>query len=156
MRLTSLFLASLTLAAVACTGPGSDTPEQHQLDTALHTYESHEPEAYSFVYTRNCGECDPTSVQPIRIYVSNDHISSASYVETGAAVPAQVSANLKTLRGLFDTVQGMIDQGAASVVVTYDTELGYPKTGSFDPIAEATDDEWGFNVTQLTLGAPNN
>lgn len=151
MRFTSLCLASLSLAAAACTGSGSDAPEQHQLDSALQTYESHEPDAYSFTYSRSCGECDPQSVQPIRISVSNDHITSAVYVETEAAVPASVSANLKTLRGLFDTVQRMIDDDAASVVVTYDVELGYPKTGSFDPIAEAVDDEWGFTVSQFTL-----
>ncbi|HEY4182591.1 MAG TPA: DUF6174 domain-containing protein [Kofleriaceae bacterium] len=156
MRFASLFIASLSLAAVACTDSGSATPEQHQLDSALQTYESHAPEAYSFIYNRSCGECDPASVQPIRIYVTNDTITSASYVETGAAVPTQIAANLRTLRGLFDTVQGLIDQGAASVVVTYDTELGYPKQASFDPIAEAVDDEWGFTVSQLTLGAANN
>ncbi|CAN5807315.1 hypothetical protein BH11MYX2_BH11MYX2_17870 [soil metagenome] len=155
MRFTSLFIASLSLAAVACTDAGSATPEQHQLDSALQTYESHDPEAYSFIYKRSCGECDPVSVHPIRINVSNDTITSATYVETEAAVPTQVAVNLRTLRGLFDTVQTLIDQGAASVVVTYDTELGYPKQASFDPIAEAVDDEWGFSVSQFSAGAPN-
>jgi uncharacterized protein DUF6174 len=30
--------------------------------------------------------------------------------------------------------------------VTYDDAIGYPVQGSFDPIRNAIDDEWGFTV----------
>ncbi len=57
----------------------------------------------------------------------------------------------RTVDELFDRIGAAI--GADRFTATYDPNCGYPVGFSVDPSRNATDDEFGFSVTDLTPAA---
>jgi DNA gyrase inhibitor GyrI len=103
----------------------SESPEQSQLDHAQQTWDVQGPASYSFTWRQTCNCTDETSA-PIRITVDNDTITDAIYVQTELPVGTEVRADLRTIDGVFATIQDAIDGGAYAVTVEYDTESGLP------------------------------
>ncbi len=58
----------------------------------------------------------------------------------------------KTIEAVFDRIEEL--KGADGFSVTYDKRYGYPVRGTFDPVRNATDDEWGFTITSFQPSNP--
>jgi hypothetical protein len=55
-----------------------------------------------------------------------------------------------TVPKLFEVIRRAIDDPAAgAVVVRYDSQRGFPRTASIDPVARAIDDEFGWTVDRF-------
>lgn len=55
-----------------------------------------------------------------------------------------------TIAGLFDIVRDAIASDPEALDVTYDATLGYPTRLDVDPMANAMDEEYGFEAKDLT------
>ncbi len=59
-----------------------------------------------------------------------------------------------TVEGLFDTVRSAIESDPDAFDVSYDAVLGYPTMLDVDPMANAMDEEYGFEAKDLTESSP--
>jgi hypothetical protein len=140
-------LASLV---TGCTS-APDSPEQSQLDSALHTWDAQGPVSYSFTWQRWC-ECSEETTQPIRISVVNNVITQAVYVATQQPVSADVRSQLLTIDGVFAEIQDAIANNADSVTVEYDSESGRPLSVGVDYDRGIADEELALQLTDFQSG----
>lgn len=150
MRLPLAF----ALALAACTGSGSTTPEETELEAKRTTFHQNMADNnYSFHWRQSC-ECTQETAAEMLITVTNGAISDAIYVETEQQVPTSVRSRLLTIDGVFDKIQDAIDEDAHMITVVYDTELGYPKSVAVDYSEQIADEELSLiisDVQPLTL-----
>ena len=71
-------------------------------------------------------------------------------VESGDSVDPDFRASFRSVTRLFDLIQDAIDQDAASIIVEYQTDLGYPFEISIDYDAAVADEEVRYETTQIT------
>ena len=102
------------------------------------------PEAYTYEYARVCGECSPDWVQPVRITVEGDAVTSVVVIATGA--PVAPPAFRLTMDSLFTRLESAIGQGVHRIAIQYDRRLGYPTSAYVDHDQQTVDDEWGFDA----------
>lgn len=91
-------------------------------------------QSYLFTYTHHCF-CTPDTVREKSIVVQNGTIVSATFVDDGSAVPADVLADLQTINDLFDEIEYALSEPDPNpgygLVFVYDADLGYPRSISF-------------------------
>lgn len=155
MRSLFMFPSFVALFAVGCAAEPS--PEESQLESALHTWSVHGPSQYSFTWQRSC-ECTTDTVRPIRITVAGDAITSAVYVDDQTPVSTEVRAGLLTIDGVFDEIAAAIQQNAHSIAVEYDANSGHPISVGVDYSAALADEELALTIKDLVSnverGAP--
>ena len=140
------------------TGPGEPIPppppvELAPLDSTLDSqqelWSSMGIDSYEYRFRWLCF-CLDTHVRWVDIRVHNGLVVWVEDAETGRDLGPEGIANYRTIDGLFDLVRQARDHPAASVLIGYDPELGYPAEAQIDWVAQMADDELAFRVYRLT------
>jgi hypothetical protein len=152
MRITTFVLGlPLVLAACGLTGPDDDDePERERFHHSVQLWEATEPARYVFLFQRLCF-CGTEVTQRVRVEVANGAVVSRTYAETGQPVPAQWHDLFPAMEGVFDIVRDALDRDAAEFDVQYDPDRGYPRSGIFDYVLNAADEELTFRVTDFSV-----
>ena len=106
--------------------------------------------SYSFTWQEGCF-CGSDQIRPIRISVTGDTITRATFDDDHTPVTDAVMTNLKTIPGVFDMIQGAITAHYHSLQVTYDPDVEYPIEVFIDP-SDASDD--GMQLTLSSFASP--
>ena len=109
-------------------GDGTACPvagDQEALDQNRQLWEAAGILTYRYRFQRVC-ECLPEDARPVIVNVQNDAVNGATYADSGQAVDADRLARFSTINELFDVIQQSINDVADSIIVEYDSELGYP------------------------------
>lgn len=141
-----LVLGSLA-AGCGVTGPsGRHADEQARLDQARAQWRAQGIVDYTFVLTRGCF-CVEEYREPVTITVRGRTIESV--VSVAGGVPRD-PALYPTIEGLFDLVQGAIDDDAATIRTEYDAARGFLTSGYFDISERIADEELSVEARSLT------
>ncbi len=141
----------LILAALAsCGGPTHPdplAPERDRLARHEALWRSQRITSYQFRYRQAC-YCLPETTAPVVITVRDGSI--AEVVKVGSGEPADASAPFyRSVEQIFDVIRTAIDDGAESLTVGYDEQLGYPRSVSVDPRRQVADDELQLYASEL-------
>ncbi len=135
----ALLLAALVTAA--CSNTHSDpTTEREQFATEV-------GEDYVFTFTRFC-ECTAEYGGTFRVYVTAGVVANATDL-AGTQTSAEILATLPTIDDIFDTIDTAEVEGAASVVVEYDPNEGYPTSVAIDYSEQIADEEYSVSVRDV-------
>jgi hypothetical protein len=139
----------VALLLLGCSGSpvGSSGGWFAQLAEARDRWEDSGITQYQYTYFESCF-CLPKVLQ---VTVVGGAITAIHDVEGDTAYVAPFP-NL-TVEGLFAEIEERLTREPATFDARYDASVGVPLQASFDPIANAVDDEWGFSVVEFT-GAP--
>jgi len=137
--LTSLI--GLSFAAVAACGDLFG-PGRSELEINRDKWNERGYRDYSLIMTRAC-EC--LDIGPFAVTVRSDSVVAA--VRTADGAPAR--SYVPTVNQLFDFIQKAIDDHAATIRVTYDAELGFPRTIAYDFSTTLVDEEVNYKVDSL-------
>lgn len=99
---------------------------------------------YAYTYQRGCF-CPFTRLQ---VTVAGGAVVAVYDLEADTAFVAPYPD--LTMGGLFAEIAEALTDHPAEFSAEYDPATGVPRSASFDPIANAVDDEWGFSVTGFT------
>lgn len=105
-------------------------------------------EDYTFEYHQQC-ECAPAFSQPALVEVRGGRVVDVEYVGSGEGVDPEAVALFPTIDDLFERIDDAIHMEAASLVVSYDQALGYPKAIEIDYDMEVVDDEVNIDAWNL-------
>lgn len=139
---------AFALALAACTGSGSSTPEETELEANRTTFHTAMTGSYTFHWRQSC-ECTQEATAEMLITVTNGTISDAIYVETEQPVPQNLREHLDTIDGVFDRIQDAIDQNAHMIHVEYDATLGFPKSVAIDYSEQIADEELSLIISNV-------
>jgi hypothetical protein len=131
------------LLLAGCASSAADAPAADAVATAQRAWLAGRPADYRFVWQQTCF-CLPEAVQPIRITVHGDAITSATDKD-GHAVSADVQRGLKTIDALYAYAQAK-QQAGAEVRVVCDPR-GIPTEVFVDPNPRVADDERRITVS---------
>jgi hypothetical protein len=93
--------------------------------------------------------CGSDFVAPIRLVVVADKVTAASYVADQRAVSDTILRNQLTVEDAFDKIQDALDRKAVDLQVTYDPQLGYPRSIQIDYSKMIADEEWSLKLSDL-------
>jgi hypothetical protein len=102
---------------------------------------------YRYVGKPSCF-CPPEYLRALRIEISNGQVVSRVYDEDGSKLMLKESQGLGTIEAQFDMIQETVQQGG-KVRATYDRQFGYPTIVALDPIPDAMDDEFFFQISDF-------
>lgn len=139
---------AFALALAACTGSGSSTPEETELQAKRTQFTQNMTGSYQFQWRQSC-ECSQDATAPMLITVTNGAISDAIYIETELPVPAGIREHLDTIDGVFDRIQDAIDEDAHMIYVEYDAQLGFPKSVAIDYSEQIADEELSLVISNV-------
>jgi len=139
------FAALITLALGAC---ADDSKAPDELATAREQFSESMHGSYRFTWRRSC-ECTTESTTPIRITVQQGNIISAINLETNQAVSNDTLQTLKTIEGVFDTIEDAYNENAASVNVMYDATTSFPTSVGIDYDLGIADEEFSLQITDV-------
>ena len=103
---------------------------------------------YSMSFQRIC-ICRVEFLIPVRITVRGDTIYEVTDLDTGAPVAEPAPGAFLTIEGVFDAIQGAIDQNAAEIDVRYNSMFGYPTDVSIDPSRSLFNDDTQFQIREF-------
>jgi hypothetical protein len=110
--------------------------------------------SYDFTLERQCF-CPEDWRGPVNIQVRNGTATSVTYVSSGVSVTEGKFDNADTIDKLFTILndayagKGTFEQKAATINVTYNTQIGYPTYFYIDVSQAMADEEQGYTVTNL-------
>jgi hypothetical protein len=107
------------------------------------------PSSYSIIVSRSC-ECTSESSAPAIVTVQNQAVESRVYVSSGEPVPAMYAGSYPDVSGMFAEIEEALAQHPAQVTITYDDALGYPASVSIDFNFAVADDEFIYQMSELT------
>jgi hypothetical protein len=136
--------ALLSVAAATLVGCGQSDIAVHESRWAARSLSS-----YRYAFQWGCF-CAPDFVAPVDITVAAGAISAVKNHDSGAALPPARFADYRTISGLFDFLHEAERRNAARITVTWDPTFSYPAHASIDYVANAVDDEVGFDASGLT------
>ena len=126
-----------------------------ELDSHLSLWQQARLGNYTYEYNVLC-ECSDNFGQPVKVTVTNGEIESVVYAESGemgnAGDPPVVSGSPRyyMINGLFRVIQNAIDDEADQIIVSYDSEFGYPTNIEIDYDVNAIDDEYTLTATRFS------
>nr|NIP96584.1 hypothetical protein [Akkermansiaceae bacterium] len=86
----------------------------------------------------------------IAVEVRGGEVVAATDTQSGEAIPlSQFPWAAPSVEDLFQRIEDILEGGPAEFTATYDPLLGYPRSVSSDPIANAIDDEWGVEASDV-------
>lgn len=141
-RLTTL----LVLAFAGCAG--DPTPQQTELESNREQFSQTMNGSYRFTWRRSC-ECTAETNAAVRITVQQGQIIQAFYVETEQLVSTDVLAQLKTIEGVFDTIEEAYAEGAAAITVIYDPTTSFPASVGIDYSTQIADEELSLQISDV-------
>lgn len=89
--------------------------------------------------------------QVVDIAVSNGVVTGVTLVATNTALPSGMAGGFKSVEQLFDVIDEAIREGAQRIEVEYDPRRGYPTRLWIDRSERIADEEYGVNITALTV-----
>lgn len=126
------------LLLIACVTPQRTA----ELEDAEQRWDAAGIDDYAYTLTWRCF-C-PEGGVPVTIEVqAGEVVASTAEEELDATYEA------RTVPDLFDTVRDAIASAPDAFEVTYDATLGYPTMLEVDPMANALDEEYGFEAAEL-------
>ncbi len=134
----SLALLTLLLTGAACEAPTAPG-EVDNLVAARALWNVKSSPTYSYKVNRSC-EC-VLGGRLMAVTVTSGSVTSAEYVDSGAAVEQSLLTYVLTVPDLFDLIQDALDRKAAYLAVSYDPIYGYPSRIEIDYSANLVDDE---------------
>lgn len=139
---------AFALALAACTGSGSSTPEETELEAAQAKFQTNMSGSYTFHSLRSC-ECTAETTREMRVTVTDGAITGAIYVDDESAVSPQTLQHVMTIEETFEEIQSAIDENAHLITVEYDTELGFPTSVAIDYSAQLADEELSLLISNV-------
>lgn len=148
----ALVASSLVLGGCAsdrATGPTIETADdrdasREQYRLALVHWRRSGPDAYTYTLRRNCF-CIDVVRAPARVTVRDGVVVSAEGLD-GSPVDG---SNYLSVDQLFDLIASAFEDEAYEVRVSYDPELGYPRSVWIDASPQIADEEQGFEASDL-------
>jgi hypothetical protein len=150
MRSTLALIVTLATLVPACLKCGLPPEDSDDLDTARTQFAAADRPSYSFTWQEGCF-CGSDQIRPIRISVTGDTITRATFADDHTPVTDAVMTGLKTIPGVFDMIEGAITAHDHSLRVTYDPDVEYPIEVFIDP-SGASDD--GMQLTLSSFASP--
>ena len=115
---------------------------QQELNDQRQLWQSLSIDDYNYRFQNLCF-CGRDFAQPGLVHVLDGAIVSVEHIDTGDSLDPNI---FLTVDGLFDELQGGIDNHIAEIVVEYDSVLGYPTSLYIDIDSRLADEE----ITHLT------
>ncbi len=112
-----------------------------ELDSHLTFWQQARLSDYTFEYNVLC-TCSDNFGQPVKVSVTNGEVQSVVYAESGDPPVVVGSPRYHTMNSLFDMIQEAIDNEADRLIVSYDSELGYPTNVEIDYMSNSIDAEY--------------
>lgn len=103
---------------------------------------------YTFEYSQQC-ECLPDTVRPAMVEVRGGVVTDVVFRDDGEAAAVNTRRQFPTIAELFDRIDHAIQNEAATMVVSYDSELGYPTRIEIDYNLRVADDEIVIHAAAL-------
>lgn len=136
----------MAFVSLACSDLGPARSDLgHDLTVNRARWEAVGLETYVYDVQRSCF-CPVEAVGPVRVRVENGAIVSRTYPQTGDTVRTAFADVFPTIDGLFDVLERAIEQDAADIQVTWDPDTGVPLSFFIDYIANAVDEEQGYQI----------
>jgi hypothetical protein len=134
---------------VSCVIFSSEEDVQGELDVNRAQWDAAAIHDYSMSFQRLCLFCSVEFLIPVRITVRGDTIYEMMDLDTGAPVEEPAAGAFLTIDGVFDVIQGAIDQGAAEIDVRYNSMFGYPTDVSIDLSRSLFNDDAQFLIGEF-------
>ncbi len=134
----------LLASALACNNAEPNpmlAQAQAELDRYRTLWEQTRPNTYTYEYDVVC-ECSDNLGATVKVTVTNGDIESAAYADSRATPWLSGVERYLTIDSLFDVIQDAITGEADQLIVSYNSEFGYPANITIDYDANATDDEY--------------
>ena len=104
---------------------------------------------YSMSFQRICLICQFEFLIPVRITVQGDTIFEVTDLDTGAPVAEPAEGAFLTIDGVFNVIQGAINQNAAEIDVRYNSMFGYPTDVDVDFSRSVFSDDTQFQIREF-------
>lgn len=92
--------------------------------------------------------------RPVNVVEQGGEIVSATFADTGEAVPQNVFDSLDTIDDVFERLENAYENNAATVNVTYDEQFGYPTSVFIDQDERIADEEVGYTISNVAIALP--
>lgn len=89
--------------------------------------------------------------QVVDVAVTNGVVTGVTLVATNTAVPSELAAGFRSVEQLFDVIDEAIRKDAQRLEVEYDADRGFPTRLWIDWSDRIADEEYGFNITAVTV-----
>lgn len=120
---------------------------REELSGARKRWASHGIEEYEFTFQARCF-CRQEFLRPVRFRVGEGGSVLLTKIDELAR---EYFEKYNTVEKLFEFVESAIDRNAYELNVTYDAELGYPRSADVDYERMMKDEELRFRVTEFTV-----
>lgn len=136
-------LGAALMALPACGEPLG--PERDALDVAERRWADNGPDHYSYRYREICF-CGP---MPMKVEVLDGQVIATEWDGSPESDPGG-ELDGSTVEALFARVRLELAREPASAETEYHPVLGYPVRVFFDYEENTSDEEWGFEILELT------
>lgn len=134
--------------------PKTNVPEDFTANQQKWQSFAGDPEASLSYTTQQSCFCPSEFTRPMNITEFGGEITSATYADTGEAVPDNIRQSLQTVDERFEQLGNAYENGAAQVNVTYDPQFGYPTSVFIDQSELIADEEISYSISNLGIALP--
>jgi hypothetical protein len=138
--------------------PGCDgshappSPGQAELTGNRIKWENHSPASYVYEFNWSC-YCVDGFTDRVWITVEEGSITKVINSTTGQRLPVELRARYRTIDGLFDFIQGAVDEDVDQMDAAYNSRFGYPVSCQVDYDRGVADEEMAFYVHEFVAGS---
>ena len=143
------FVGILLASVLACNNAEPDPAlarAQVELDRHRSLWEQTRPNTYTYEYNVVC-ECSDNLGGTVKVTITNGDVESAAYADPRATPWLSGVNRYLTMDSLFDVIQDAITGEADQLIVSYNSEFGYPANIAIDYNVNAMDDEYYLTAT---------
>ena len=140
----ALVMVVITALLSSC-GSGSGSAPSSPLQTNEALWRSRALSSYRYMLTT--AAFNTQAGHPVIVEVHKGATASITPVEGGFTPDSTYFAQYSTVEKLFDVIRNAEDAKANQVTTSYDSHDGFPANAFVDPIRQAADDEFGFQVS---------
>jgi uncharacterized protein DUF6174 len=138
-------LGVVVLTGCGLTGPDGDLRTELERNRAL--WDTTGLATYEYGVERICF-CGVEARGPVLVNVEAGSVLSRRYVDSGDPVLPGFADLFPTVVGLFDVIEGAIEDDAFNIDVSWDIATGLPTDIFIDYDESVADEEVGFRITQ--------
>jgi hypothetical protein len=144
--LTAAVLLSLLTLSCGLTGPDRIEESRNNMRAQRKQWQAQSITSYTYHVRKLCfcGDTRATTV-----VVVNGAVASATFDDSGEAVPANELSRIYTVEAIFDVIDAALDRRADALSAAYDSALHYPTDVQIDYIRNAIDDELSVSANGL-------